>query len=470
MFYGRDEELKRLNERYAGDRFEFVPVYGRRRVGKTALIQEFMKGKRGIYFSVRSTSSKNNLAMLGQKVFGFSDPVDIGIDNILEKVFEMASHERFVLAIDEYPRLVREGAGISDAIQEFIDRNHETSKLFMILSGSALSIMEHEVLGVKSPLYGRHTGSLNLKPFPYFESRYFLKGFDEDDKLRIYCMIGGIPLYLKQFVPGRSLQENIIRNFLAIDGFFKDEHTAMLLEEFTRPATYQEVLSAIASGCTKANEISQKARMSSSLASKYLSDLVMLGIVKKDTPVDDKNGKIVRYRMADPYLCFHYRHLAQLSDDMGEEEMDMESRNLLNALQDEIGFTFETVCAQYLQRTWGGRPGRWWGSNRSTRAVEEIDVVMTRSDGSSRRTGLFVECKYTGSTVGTDVLQKLMERSDLVKGYASKQYAICSKSGFTEGLEGTDDVILLSLEDMIRGWPFKETNRPRLRSVRNVMI
>lgn len=458
MFYGREEELNRLNKRYEGNRFEFIPIYGRRRVGKTALIREFMKGKKGIYFSARAISLENNLAILGQDVFGFSDSVDIGIDNILEKIFEMAEHERFILAIDEYPRLVRDGAGISDAIQEFIDRHHETSKLFLILSGSALSIMEHEVLETKSPLYGRHTGSLNLKPFPYFESRYFLNGFEEEDKLRIYSMVGGIPLYLRQFDPGKSLDENIINNFLAIDGFFNDEYTAILLEEFTKPATYRRVLSAIASGCTKSNEISQRAQMSSSLTSKYLSDLVMLDIVKRDTPVDDGNGRIVRYRIADPYLNFHYRYIAQLSNDMDEEERRTTSCNLVKAIQNDIGFTFETVCTQFLQRRWGGKPGRWWGSNRFTKTVEEIDIVMTKVDSDFKKIGLFVECEYNNSAVSADVLQTLIEKSDLVKGYGSKQYAICSKSGFTDGLKCAKDVILLSLEGMIREWPCDRNN------------
>lgn len=133
------------------------------------------------------------------------------------------------------------------------------------------------------------------------------------------------------FYGDKSLNENIIENFLTIDGFFNNEYTAILLEEFIKPVTYQRVLSAIASGCTKANEISRKAQMSSSLTSKYLSDLVMLDIVKKDTPVDDGNGKKVRYSIADPYLNFHYRYLAQLSDDMSEEEREITSCNLMKA-------------------------------------------------------------------------------------------------------------------------------------------
>ena len=193
------------------------------------------------------------------------------------------------------------------------------------------------------------------------------------------------------FYGDKSLNENIIENLLTIDGFFNNEYTAILLEEFTKPVTYQRVLSAIASGCTKANEISRKAQMSSSLTSKYLSDLVMLDIVKKDTPVDDGNGKKVRYSIADPYLNFHYRYLAQLSDDMSEEEREITSCNLMKAVQNDIGFTFETICAQYLQRMRGGRPGKWWGSNRYSKTSEEIDIVMTKVDDDFKKIGLFVE-------------------------------------------------------------------------------
>ncbi|MBR7123663.1 MAG: AAA family ATPase, partial [Candidatus Methanomethylophilaceae archaeon] len=221
MFYGRDRELALLEERYNSDRFEFLPVYGRRRVGKTRLLREFMAKHEGVFFTAKTRSLKENMDEFASKVYGAD--VSASLTSILDTIEKRSRDKRFILVIDEYPRLLSKDRSMGDTLQEFIDRIHEDSKLFLILCGSSISVMEHEVLGYKSPLYGRRTGSLELLPLSVWESMEFLRGFDRDDSLRIYGMVGGIPMYLGLFDPSYSLKENVIRLFLREDSFFRNE-------------------------------------------------------------------------------------------------------------------------------------------------------------------------------------------------------------------------------------------------------
>ncbi|MBR1973713.1 MAG: AAA family ATPase, partial [Candidatus Methanomethylophilaceae archaeon] len=202
MFYGRDRELALLEERYNSDRFEFLPVYGRRRVGKTRLLREFMAKHEGVFFTAKTRGLKENMDEFASKVYGAD--VSASLTSILDTIEKRSRDRRFVLVIDEYPRLLSKDRSVGDTLQEFIDRIHEDSKLFLILCGSSISVMEHEVLGYKSPLYGRRTGSLELLPLSVWESMEFLRGFDRDDSLRIYGMVGGIPMYLGLFDPSYS--------------------------------------------------------------------------------------------------------------------------------------------------------------------------------------------------------------------------------------------------------------------------
>ena len=183
MFYGRERELEKLNNMYRSNKFEFAVFYGRRRVGKTTLIREFCKDKNAIYFVAREASSEVNLQNFSNDVFSITDRNKM--ENIYfqdwEKAFEylgnISKEERLILVIDEYPYLAESLPSISSVIQAHIDMKLKDGKLFLILCGSSMSFMENQVLGYKSPLYGRRTAQFRVKPFTYFESIPFMDGY-----------------------------------------------------------------------------------------------------------------------------------------------------------------------------------------------------------------------------------------------------------------------------------------------------
>ncbi|MGN0098786.1 MAG: ATP-binding protein [Candidatus Methanomethylophilaceae archaeon] len=246
MLYGRERELLELESRYGSGRFEFLSIYGRKRVGKTALVREFLKGHEGLFFTARNIGS--NVDALASAVFGSG--VSAPMESILEEIKRRSSSGRYVLVIDEYPRIVRRDRAFRDHLRKLIDDIRGDSKLFLILCGSSMGIMENEM-----SRYGSHTGSMKLLPLDVWDSMNLLEGFSREDALRIYGMVGGIPLYLNLFDPDISLEENVVRLFIKEFSFFRNEHLVLFMEEVGGPFTHHGVLKAIASGNIRVGDI-----------------------------------------------------------------------------------------------------------------------------------------------------------------------------------------------------------------------
>ena len=183
MFVGRDNELKKLNKMYDSEKFECVVMYGRRRVGKTTLINEFCKKKKSIYFVGIESTIQNNLDNLSKSILELTMPnVRTGPSfdkfyKALDYLSDYIGDERLVLVIDEYPYLATSDKSVSSVLQAYIDHKFKSSKLFLILCGSSMSFMENQVLGYQSPLYGRRTAQFKIKPFDYYDSSCFYKEF-----------------------------------------------------------------------------------------------------------------------------------------------------------------------------------------------------------------------------------------------------------------------------------------------------
>ena len=219
MFVGREKELTALNRLYAGDRFEFVVIYGRRRVGKTTLINQFLKEKKNIYFMGVESNEKQNLYNFSRSVMQYNsvDSPEVSFSSFqtaLEYVFKIAEKERLVLVIDEYPYVAKSSKSLASTLQMLIDEHKASSRLMLILCGSSMSYIEDHVLSYKSPLYGRRTGQMKILPFEYREVTQFYHGFNDEQLAYIYGLYGGTPQYLRQVQDGVSIEDNIKNTFL----------------------------------------------------------------------------------------------------------------------------------------------------------------------------------------------------------------------------------------------------------------
>jgi len=227
MFIGRKQEIETLKNMSKSSRFEMAIIYGRRRVGKTTLINEFTKNMQTIYFTATQAGEQTNLenlsrAILSKQKFG-ENLFYKNFEQALEAVAVQASNKKepLVFVIDEYSYLAESAEGISSILQKVIDHTYLTCpNLLLILSGSSMSFMEKQVLGYQSPLYGRRTAQLKIRPFSFIEARAFLPDFNVFDFLTIYGITGGVPLYLSMINSKLNLKDNLLQNFFKENSLF----------------------------------------------------------------------------------------------------------------------------------------------------------------------------------------------------------------------------------------------------------
>jgi AAA+ ATPase superfamily predicted ATPase len=441
MFIGREKELKNLNNLYDTDKFQFPVIYGRRRVGKTALINEFVKDKDTIYFTGIETNAKQNLENFSKSIFNYTTgsnvaPVFSSFQEALEYVFKLAEKKRIVLVIDEYPYVAKSYKAIASMLQVLIDKQKDTSKLFLILCGSSMSFMEEQVLGYKSPLYGRRTSQFKILPFEFFESRKYFKKFFDLDIATVYGMVGGTPQYLLQMDDNISLEDNIKNKLLNSTSYLFEEPNNLLQQEVREPAIYNAIISAVATGSTKLSEISSKVGEETSACSAYLRNLISLGIIKKETPFVEKSSKKTIYVIADNLFRFWYRFIPSNISIIQKDMIDLAYKNINEQLSSYMGAVFEEICKQYLwELNKQGKAaitftdlGRWWGNDPKNKCETEIDIMGTDTINSA----LFCECKWTNEKVDTGVLDTLIERSRLFH-YTNVCLYLFAKTGFTKG-------------------------------------
>jgi len=440
MFIGREKELKNLNKLYAADKFQFPVIYGRRRVGKTALINEFVKDKDTIYFTAIESNSKQNLENFSKSIFSYAiesniAPVFSSFQESLEYVFKLAEKKRIILVIDEYPYLAKSYKAISSILQVIIDKQKDTSKLFLILCGSSMLFMEEEVLGYKSPLYGRRTSQFKILPFEFFESRKYFNNFSNLEMATIYGIVGGTPQYLIQFDDNLSLEENIKDKLLNSTSYLFEEPNNLLKQEVREPAIYNAIISAVATGSTRLSEISSKVGEETSACSAYLKNLISLGIIKKEKPLTEKSSKKSIYIIADNLFRFWYRFVPDNISIIQKEMTEVAYKNINEQLPSYMGYVFEEICKQYLwELNKNGNAaisftdlGRWWGNDSLNKCEVEIDIMCIGDKNSA----LFCECKWINEKVDTAVLDTLISRSKLFH-YTDVYLYLFAKSGFTK--------------------------------------
>jgi len=317
-----------------------------------------------------------------------------------------------------------------------------------------MSFMENQVLGIKSPLYGRRTAQIKLKSFTYFETEKYLYPMKKEDIAILHYATGGIAEYLTYIDTNTSLKENIISLFLKDSGRLYEEPINFLKQELREPKVYHNILNAIANGSTKNNTIATKINIQTGALNRYLDNLIELGIIIKEFPINEDSTRKSIYRIADGSFKFWYQfvlpNMSAIEIGLGENVYDESIKDYLNSY---MGEGFEKIFYDYFDKLnqEGKLPalftkrGRWWGNNPNLKREEEIDLI-----GISKTITLFAEVKWNKDPIDLKIAQSLIEKSLLLKPKKAF-YILFSKNGFTESVQRLsreeDNIELISFLD-----------------------
>ena len=449
-FINREQELKVLNEKWQSSIAQFFIIYGKRRVGKTELIKQFIKDKPAIYFLADKRTTAEQLRELGQIVGNyFKDAILIknGFGDWIEAFSYLKTKtttKPLILAIDEYPYLTENDKSTSSLFQKGWDEYLKNTKIFLILSGSSIAMMESETLNQSAPLFGRRTGQILVDPLNFSQSRKFFPEKSFSDFLNIYTITGGMPAYLKQFEGGGEMSEEIKKKIFNKTAFLYNEVEFTLKEELRETKNYLAILRAIALGKRKLSEIVNEVGLDKATANKYISVLINLRLVEREVPItEDKPDKSRRglYKISDNFFVFWFQYIFPYKSYLEMDNYDYVLEKMFSSLKydDNVSSGFKSIAAQVYERVavelliaWQDkifafeRVGRYWDSE------QEIDVV---GFSSSEKKIIFGECKWSEKPVGINIYEELKKKAakvDWNKNDRKEYYILFSKSGFTE--------------------------------------
>lgn len=440
-FINRERELEALEKFWRGNEAQLIIIYGKRRIGKTELIKQFIKEKPHVYYLAQRINERENLRLLGEAVGEYFK------DDILKNTgfrewrwfFEYAQkhiHKRMLLVFDEFPYLAEANKGMSSIFQAGWDEHLKNIPVFLILCGSSIGMMESEVLSQKAPLFGRRTGQIFLKPFSFADARKFYPGLPFDRCLEFFSIAGGNPSYLKRLNPKISFDRNISDNILRPETFLYDEVEFILREELREPRNYFAILKAVALGKHKFGEIVNETGMAKSNLHKYLFVLEDLRLIQKEIPITEKNPLKSRrglYKLQDQFIRFWFRYVLPNKRNIEEGTTDYVLKKIKKDFSAIIADNFETVSQEMIKGHVEKlflfeKIGRWWDKN------EEIDLVAVHDE---EKKILLGEAKWSKKPVGVDIYENLKRKSRLVDWNRDERveyFCLFSKSGFTDNL------------------------------------
>lgn len=468
MFLCRENELSKMNRRYQSKKTECIIIYGRRRVGKTSLINEFAKDKPTIFFPALKSSARENLEALSKAIYTFLNPdaveapVYASFDAAFSEITRIAKSQRLVFVIDELPYLANADSSITSRLQHLLDHEWNDSMLYLILCGSSMSFMEKKVLSEKSPLFGRRTAQFKILPLTYLDAARFHPDLSPVENALIYGITDGIPHYINKLDVRGSIKDALLDNFFDTSAYLFEEPENLLKQELREPAIYNSIITAIASGATRLNQIADRTGNDSSICAKYIKSLIDLGIIQKRLPVVQKSSRKTTYHISDFFFRFWYRFVPSnmLAISAGSIARIYDEA-IGSYLSSYMGLVFEEICKQYLIHYATDLPfqlqeiGEWWGADPKRKAEVQVDIVALgakKNNSGSGRQFLIGSCKYKNEAIGTDELDLLKEYAALfTTGNDECIYYIFSKSGFTSGLherEQHGEVTLVSIEQL----------------------
>lgn len=464
MFIGREDESARLEELWSRKGLAVAVLYGRRRVGKTALIRHFLRDKPGVFFTASENSAALNVenlrhAMVLSGLFApkkLEDAPWQAMKRTLESLFALSREKHFVLVMDEYPYLARVLPELPSELVRLARLYGEQSGLLLILSGSSLSFMEEQVLAAQSPLCALNPSVIKLAPLDFFTLRRHFALFRSEDAIRLYGIIGGTVQYLSWFEGARDLRQILVEHVLNPQSRLFEEPGHLLRQEVREGSVYSAILSAIASGAERLCDIAERTGLETGACSLYLNRLIAMDLVRKEHPAGEENSRKTLYAVEHPLFRFLYRYIPQnlstLTLGYTRPVLDLIARDEPSYLHQVLA----AICRQWIEAQQRqdpdlrrfGRIGRYWGTNPKTRSHIDLDLAARDHAGNM----LCGRCFWGGDRVRAEDVERLLAECS---GLGAQRFFVFATSGFAEDCEklAQDDLSLVCLDDMLSRFP-----------------
>lgn len=456
MLIGRKKELSFLNELYNSDKFEFLILHGRRRIGKSYLLTNFIKDKKNsIYYVADKSNEENNVKLFVKelkKIYNF-----LYLDNFSSwyEVFDFLNNieikERLTIIIDEFSYLLFKDDAFDSKLQNAIDNILKNKNIFLILCGSEVGTIINLINDSSKPLYGRKTAELELKSLNYLEAREFFPKYNNLDALKAYLILGGTPMYLSLFNDTLSLKENIIRNIISNTGFLFNEVENLLRTEFKEITLYYNILKIINYKKLNLNDIASKVYEDNAKVAKYLNILIKINLVSKFIPVGEKeNKRNALYGIVDNYFSFYFTFIApnlNVLNGLMSSNAFYDNYLNVNELNNFFGPRYELVCHDFIKMAVYNEElpqikmlGYWWGKINGL--AIEIDAL-----GLNDNLALIGECKFRNKIYNDVDFNKLIDSTNFIKK-ENKLYLIFNVSNVS--INNKNNVICVDLDKLYK--------------------
>ena len=445
-FVDRKQEMATLQSEYERDGSSLVVLYGRRRVGKTTLISEFIKDKKALFFLASEESESQNRLAFQEKTADFLNSdllknVEVkGWDVLFRAIMDTHFDCKPVIVLDEFQYLGKSNPAFPSVFQRIWEEILKDRQVMVILCGSLISMMQSQTLAYDSPLYGRRTAQIRLKQIPFAYYHEFFPDKNRKELIEMYAVTGGVPKYIELFSQSKDIYSAIETCVLNRSGYLYDEPHFLLQQEVSEVGSYFSIIKAIAAGNTKLSAIAGVLEVKSTSLTKYLKTLIDLDILEREVPVTEdspEKSKKGLYKIKDNYLrfwfAFVYPNMSFIESGHGRIVLDKIRKSLV---RNHIAFVYEDVCRERMwemnaEGVWPfyfSKLGRYWDSK------EEIDIAAIDPDGKNLILG---ECKYWQEPVGVSVLRALEAKAEMVALEKEKRktwLVLFSVNGFTEEL------------------------------------
>ncbi|SHJ33752.1 hypothetical protein SAMN02745751_02323 [Dethiosulfatibacter aminovorans DSM 17477] len=459
-FIDRVDELDFLKSEYENDGSSFVVIYGRRRIGKTSLIREFLSNRKGLYFLATEEGERQNIDAFKSMVAEYTGNRFLmrGSDFSWEDVFlafrDYKRDERKILVIDEFQYLGKSNKSFPSVFQKIWDIHLADENIMVILCGSLINMMESQVLSYSSPLYGRRTGQIKLKQISFKDYGGFFQKRSRKELIELYSVTGGVPKYIELLRNEETVEAAIENKILKKLSFLYEEPYFLLEKEVRDIGTYFSIIRTIASGNHKLGKIASAMGTNQTSITRYLKVLMDLDLIARIVPVTEVNpdkSKSGLYFLCDNFIEFWFKFIYPYRSQIEMGDFDYVTERIREGfVQNHVSYVYEDVCRQSLWELSREnrlpfkiiRNGKWW--NRT----EEIDIVALNDQTCDLMAG---ECKFTNNKVDVDVFYRLVDKTGMIDWKREGRkvwYVVFSISGFTDRLlelaEEREDLMLLN--------------------------